>query len=78
MAAINEITGDKIATRAISKHFKSNFDGIDFSKKLVLCDICGKDMDLVKDCDNTQCAKFWDEARADTIGQNGNIGYEPV
>lgn len=78
MAAINEITGDKIATREVSKQFKNHFDGIDFSKKLVLCDICGKDIDLIAQCDKTQCSKFWDEKRADTIGSNGNIGYEPV
>lgn len=76
MTAINDITGDKIATRVVSEQFKNNFDGIDFSKKLVLCDVCGKDMDLISTCENTQCSKFWDEARADTIGSNGNVGYE--
>lgn len=77
MATKNDITGDSLISKQNNENFNKGFDGIDFSKKLVLCDICGKDMDQVATCDKTQCSKFWDEKRADTIGSNGNIGYEP-
>ena len=73
MATKNDITGDALISKINNKAFEDNFDRI-FGKKS-LCDVCGQNTDKVQTCDNTQCAKFWDESRADDIGQNGNIGY---
>lgn len=41
----------------------------------VLCDVCGKELSKTKECAWTSCPLNWNEARADIIGQNGNIGY---
>ena len=41
-----------------------------------LCDVCGKELNNVKECAWTSCPLNWDEARADIVGQNGNVGYE--
>lgn len=39
------------------------------------CQICGKDLNKVTECAWTSCPKdYWDEARIDNIGQNGNEG----
>lgn len=38
------------------------------------CDICGKELNKVGECAWTSCPLNWDEARQDTIGQNGNDG----
>jgi len=74
MASKNDITGDKIQSRVSNKQFDDNFDAI-FRKKETLCDVCGKSLSATKECAWTSCPLNWDEARADIIGQNGNIGY---
>lgn len=90
MAAKNDITGDTIISRIQSNSYDDGYDGIDWSVKLeepkpatdkpveppVLCDICGKELNKVGECAWTSCPLNWNEARADIIGQNGNIGYE--
>ena len=75
MATRNDVTGDLIKSRVISKEFEDNFDRI-FKKKDPLCDVCGKSLTATKECAFTGCPLNWDEARCDIIGQNGNIGYE--
>ena len=77
MATKNDITGDALVSKKNNENFNKGYDGIDFSKKLVLCDICGKNVETVAECEKTQCPKYWNEKRADEIGHNGNIGYEP-
>ena len=76
MATKNDITGDFLVSKPNSKQFEDNYDLI-FRNKNPLCDICGKDLNATKECAWTSCPLNWDEARADVIGQNGNIGYEP-
>lgn len=46
------------------------------SVESILCDICGKELSKVSECAWTSCPLNWNEARADIIGQNGNIGYD--
>lgn len=41
---------------------------------MALCDICGKNLDTVKECAWTSCPLNWDETRIDIIGPNGNTG----
>ena len=76
MASKNDITGDSLISKANSKAYENNYDLI-FGKKSTLCDICGKDLKTTKECAWTSCPLNWDEKRADVIGQNGNVGYEP-
>lgn len=76
MATKNDITGDSLVSKTNSKAYEDNYDKI-FGKKSALCDICGKDLEATKECAWTSCPKYWDEKRADNIGQNGNVGYEP-
>jgi hypothetical protein len=75
MTSRNDVTGDLIKSRVTNKQFEDNFDNI-FRKKDPVCDICGKTLNAVKECAFTGCPLNWDEARADIIGQNGNVGYE--
>lgn len=75
MATKNEITGDTLISKQTNEKFSKGYDAIDFSKKLVLCDICGKDLGSTKECAWTSCPLYWNEARVDIVGQNGNIGY---
>lgn len=48
----------------------------------MICNLCGKDLDKVKECAWTSCPLLqeWDENRIDVIGQNGNDGehYDEV
>jgi hypothetical protein len=76
MATKNDITGDSLISKANTKAYENNYDLI-FGKKSALCDICGKDLASTKECAWTSCPLNWDEKRADIIGHNGNIGYEP-
>lgn len=76
MASKNDITGDSLISKTNSKDYENNYDLI-FGKKNALCDICGKDLTTTKECAWTSCPLNWDEKRADVIGQNGNVGYEP-
>lgn len=46
------------------------------SVESIFCDICGKELRKVGECAWTSCPLNWNEARADIIGQNGNIGYD--
>lgn len=73
MASKNNITGDKIKSRVITKQFEDNFDRI-FRQKDPLCDICGKTLKATQECAWTSCPLNWDEARIDIIGQNGSTG----
>lgn len=44
---------------------------------MILCEICGKELEKVTECAWTSCPKWldeWDEKRIDQIGQNGNTG----
>lgn len=75
MATKNDITGDALVSKQSNENFNKGYDAIDFSKKLVLCDICGKNLDSVAECYSTQCPKNWNESRVDIVGQNGNVGY---
>lgn len=78
----NPITGDLISTRFGNKEaqekFEANFDAIfrkpKVEEKQVLCEICGKEMNSVKECAWTSCPINFNEARMDVIGQNGNDG----
>ena len=76
MASKNDITGDSLISKTNSKAYENNYDLI-WGKKSALCDICGKDLTTTKECAWTSCPLNWDEKRADVIGQNGNVGYEP-
>lgn len=76
MTSKNDITGDSLISKTNSKAYENNYDLI-FGKKSALCDICGKDLTTTKECAWTSCPLNWDEKRADVIGQNGNVGYEP-
>lgn len=80
MTARNDITKDLIMTKPNSKAYEDNFDRI-FRKKAVqeevLCKVCGKELNAVKECAWTGCPKWiaeWDEQRMDRVGQNGNDG----
>jgi len=77
MASYNDITGDKIATRQVSKDYENNFDRI-FRKDKV-DEVAPASAELVE---STQLElDFGDEEaerRIDIIGSNGNIGYEEV
>ena len=69
MASRNSITGDEIRTKGIlSKQGEENYDRI-FSKDRVAIPKPAPDKPV-------ECTKTdeWDEARIDTIGQNGNDG----
>ena len=91
MASRNDITGDLIKTKANSDTdaYADGWERI-FGKKnkvvdaeatpnkpveSALCDVCGKELNKVGECAWTSCPLNWDEARADIVGQNGNIGY---
>ena len=74
MATRNDITGDKIQTKAASKAYEDNYDAI-FRKEP--CPVCDKDLKKVTECAWTSCPKVvaeWNESRMDIIGQNGNDG----
>jgi len=90
MATWNDITGDPLVSRTLTKEGEDNFDKI-FGKKKTnggwkpplaplapnpdpLCKICGKGLGSTKECAWTSCPLNWDESRVDTIGQNGNEG----
>lgn len=94
MPSHNDITGDALVSRVLSKKGEEAFEQI-FGKKKTnggwtpplaiepndpLCKICGKGLGSTKECAWTGCPLNWDEARVDTIGQNGNDGthYEEV
>jgi hypothetical protein len=77
LSAHNDITGDEIKTKGFSKSFEDNFDRIFRNKTDPLCQICGKVLNQVNECAWTNCPKWleeWNEARIDTIGQNGPTG----
>jgi len=68
MVAKNDITGDAIQTRTISKEYGDNFDRI-FRKDKVVQPEPATD----------QPVELWsedDEKRQEIIGQNGNVGYD--
>ena len=73
MASYNDITGDKIATRQVSKDYENNFDRI-FRKDKV-AEVTPASTEPVEP---TQLELDFNEDRIDIIGQNGNIGYEEV
>jgi hypothetical protein len=76
MASYNEITGDKIATRTITKDYENNFDRIfrkDKDKVVESTPAADKPVEPVQlelDFGDEEA-----ERRMDIIGQNGNIGY---
>jgi hypothetical protein len=76
MASYNEITGDKIATRTITKDYEDNFDRIfrkDKDKVAEPAPTADKPLEPVQlelDFGSEEA-----ERRIDIIGQNGNIGY---
>lgn len=74
MASYNDITGDKIATRTVTKEYGANFDNI-FRKNKV-AEVTPTPVEPVEP---TQVDLF-DEDRIDNIGSNGNDGlhYEEV
>lgn len=72
MASYNDITGDKIATRTITKSYEDNFDRIfrkDKDKVVEPAPAAAEPVEPV------QLEMDFDEERIDIIGQNGNIGY---
>lgn len=64
--ATNSITGDsmtsKYGSKEAQKNFEDNFDKI-FSKKDVLCSICGKELSKVTECAWTSCEKWMEEEK---------------
>jgi hypothetical protein len=75
MASYNDITGDKIATRKISKEYGNNFDNI-FRKNKV-AEATPAPVEPVEPAQ----LELWteeEERRLEIIGQNGNIGYEEI
>jgi hypothetical protein len=79
MASYNEITGDKIATRTITKDYENNFDRIFRKDKDKVAE---PEVTPVEPVEPTQMElDFGDEEaerRMDIIGSNGNIGYEDI
>jgi hypothetical protein len=79
MASYNDITGDKIATRTVSKKYGDNFDNI-FRKKKP--DAHEATPAPIQPVEPTQLELDFGseeaERRMDIIGQNGNIGYEEI
>jgi hypothetical protein len=75
MASYNDITGDKIATRTVTKQYGDNFDNI-FRKDKVAEVAPTPD----KPVEPIQLELDFDEDRIDTIGTNGNDGlhYEEI
>ena len=77
MASYNDITGDKIATRQVSKDYENNFDRIFRKDKVAEATPAS-----TEPVEPTQLElDFGDEEaerRMDIIGSNGNIGYEEV
>jgi len=81
MASFNDITGDPLVSRPGSKEFDENFDKI-FGKKKTnggwkppLTPLATTSKQFFEN--GNQVAKSldeWNEARVDTIGQNGNEG----
>jgi hypothetical protein len=77
MASYNDITGDKIATRTVTKKYGDNFDNIFRKDKVAeVTPTTDKPVEPVQ----LELAFGDEEAerRMDIIGQNGNIGYEEV
>jgi hypothetical protein len=91
MTTWNDITGDPLVSRTLSKKGEETFEQIFGKKKTnggwkpplaplvtepinALCNVCGKVLNSTKECAWTSCPLNWDEARVDTIGQNGNNG----
>jgi hypothetical protein len=77
MASYNDITGDKIATRTVTKDYENNFDRIFRKDKVAEATPAP-----TEPVEPTQLElAFGDEEaerRMDIIGQNGNIGYEEI
>lgn len=72
MASYNDITGDKIATRTITKSYEDNYDRIFGKKKDKVAEPAPAAAEPVEP---VQLELDFDEERIDIIGQNGNIGY---
>jgi hypothetical protein len=79
MASYNDITGDKIATRTITKDYEDNYDRIFGKKKDKVVE---PEVTPAEPVEPTQMElDFGDEEserRMDIIGSNGNIGYEEI
>ena len=75
MASFNDITGDKIATRTVTKEYEDNYDNI-FRKNKVAETKPTPDQPV----EPVQLELDFDEERIDTIGTNGNEGlhYEEI
>jgi hypothetical protein len=75
MASYNDITGDKIATRAVTKKYGDNFDNIFRKNKVAeVTPTADKPVEPVQ-------LELWteeEERRLEIIGHNGNIGYEEI
>lgn len=75
MASYNDITGDKIATRTVTKKYGDNFDNIFRKNKVAeVAPAPDKPVEPVQ-------LELWteeEERRLEIIGQNGNIGYEEI
>jgi hypothetical protein len=67
--AINDITGDNLISRTLSKEGEEQFDKI-FGKKKTNGGWTPPPLPL-----NEYPDQDWPEDRIDVIGQNGNIGY---
>lgn len=72
MATRNDITGDKLISRTLSKEGEDNWDRIFGKKKTTVAEATPT---ADQPMEYTQMDLF-DEERIDIIGSNGNIGYE--
>lgn len=72
MATRNDITGDKLISRTLSKEGEDNWDRIFGKKKTTVAEATPT---ADQPMESTQMDLF-DEERIDIIGSNGNIGYE--
>jgi hypothetical protein len=52
----NDITGDEIKSKILSKQGEDNWDRI-FGKKDILCNVCGNYLKDVLDCNKNSCPK---------------------
>ena len=71
MATRNDITGDKLISRTLSKEGEDNWDKIFGKKKATVAEATPTADQPVE----SPQMDLFDEERIDIIGSNGNIGY---